>query len=263
MLLPEVAPLAVTRRAARRAGLLMLLAVIAPLGAAPWGAAKSDEAARRELKYQDLLRLSGDRLGRGMLPEALRYARSAQKVLPAQPDALTLQAVILAEQGASEAAGQAYRRAAELAPGSGDVLNNYGAWLCGQGHAAEALVWFDRAIGAESASGRASALANAGGCALQAGQYERAERDLRQALALMPDNAYALESMARSEFELGRYLEARAFSQRRLAAAPATISVLQLAIHIEDRLGDSSASSLYQQRLRDEFPVPAAANPQG
>ena len=69
--------------------------------------------------------------------------------------------------------------------------------------------------------------------------------------------------MARNEFRLGRYFEARAFYQRRLAAAPATVSVLQLAIQIEERLGDSSAVSRYQQRLREEFPAGATPNSQG
>ena len=73
----------------------------------------------------------------------------------------------------------------------------------------------------------------------------------------------ALEAMARNEVQQGRYFEARAFYQRRLAAAPATVSVLQLAIQIEERLGDRTAAGRFQQRLREEFPSPATSNPQG
>ena len=124
-------------------------------------------------------------------------------------------------------------------------------------------MWFDRALADPNYDGRAEALANAGGCALDAGQRERAEDNLRQALALAPDNAYALEAMTRNEVLHGRYFEARAFYQRRLAAAPATVSVLQLAIQIEERLGDRTAAGRFQQRLREEFPSPATSNPQG
>ncbi len=219
--------------------------------------------ARRHQRYQEIVRLAGDRYGRGQLDEAFGYARSAQKLDPANPAAYTLQAVIEGRRGRQEAAGELYRRAAELAPRQGDVLNNYGAWLCANGHPAEALVWFDRALADAAYEPRADALANAGGCALDAGQRERAAQDLRQALELAPDNAYALESMARSEFLQSRYFEARAFYQRRLAAAPATLSVLQLAIQIEERLGDRSAVSRYQQRLREEFPAGATPNSQG
>lgn len=224
---------------------------------------RDDKQARKRMQYQELLRLSGDRLGRNQLDDAAKYARSAQKLDPSVPDAYTLQAVIEGYRASPVAAGELYRKAAELAPKQGDVLNNYGAWLCGNGHPAEALVWFDRALADPAYAARVDALANAGGCALDAGQLERAERDLRQALALAPDNPYALESMARSEYARGRYFQARAFYQRRLAAAPATVSVLQIAIQIEERLGDRSAAGRYQQRLREEFPSMAASNPQG
>ena len=254
--------------------LLALVALIAACGrgnlkitgaesVAPDYSIKQDKGANKRMRYQEFLRLSGDRFGRGQLEEALQFARSAQKLEPGLPDAYTMQAVVEGQKGNAEAAGALYRKAAELAPQQGDVLNNYGAWLCGSGHPAEALVWFDRALADPNYGGRADALANAGGCALDAGQRERAEDNLRQALALAPDNAYALEAMTRNEVLHGRYFEARAFYQRRLAAAPATVSVLQLAIQIEERLGDRTAAGRFQQRLREEFPSPATSNPQG
>jgi len=157
-------------------------------------------------------------------------------------------------QGKPSEAGAYYKRAAELAPSDGGALNNYGAWLCTNGSPAEALVWFDRALKDPRYPTPASALANAGGCALKVGQYQRADRDLRSALALDPSNGYALASMAESEYHAGRYFEARAFTERRLAAAPANPAVLQLASSIEERLGDKAAASRYVQRLRAEFP---------
>ena len=79
-----------------------------------------------------------------------------------------------------------YAKAAELAPAKGNVLNNYGAWLCGNGRAVEALAWFDRALADPSYTSPASALANAGACALSLGQTARADRDLRAALDARP-----------------------------------------------------------------------------
>ncbi|MFS2047146.1 tetratricopeptide repeat protein, partial [Stenotrophomonas geniculata] len=105
----------------------------------------------------------------------------------------------------------------------------------------------------------AEAQANAGGCALDAGQLERAERDLRAALSTLPGNPVALEAMAQLSFRQGRYMEARAFAERRIAAAPATRSVLQLASQIEARLGDRAASDRYIQRIRQEFPQEAGS----
>ncbi|HET6396193.1 MAG TPA: type IV pilus biogenesis/stability protein PilW [Pseudoxanthomonas sp.] len=221
---------------------------------------EDSEATKRRVRVREHLGLALQRLSGGELDAAAREAGKALKLDPAAVDAHTLLAAVASARGRTEEAGEHYRRAAELAPERGDVLNNYGAWLCGNGYPAEALVWFDRALAAPGYPSPASALANAGGCALRSGQLERAERDLRGALALDPVNPYALASMAEHEFRQGRYLQARAFAERRLAAAPADASVLQLAAKIEERLGDGVAASRYQQRLRTEFPQAATAN---
>lgn len=218
---------------------------------------------RNRLAQQERLGLAVSRLRTGQYDEAEKLAREVLRRDPRQADGYTVLATIASRRGDAQAAGQHYRKAAELAPQQGDVLNNYGAWLCADGHPAEALVWFDRAMADPRYGSPAPVLANAGGCALQAGQDERGLRDLRRALELDPANAYALESMARNEYAHRRYFEARAFSERRLAAAPVTVSVLQLAIQIELGLGDKAAAGRYQQRLGKEFPETAAAHPGG
>src|SRR3546814_10817463 len=58
-----------------------------------------------------------------------------------------------------------------------------------------------------------------------AGQTANVERNLREALSLDPVDATALEALAEYQYRNGRYMDARAFSQRRLAAAPATAAV--------------------------------------
>ena len=222
----------------------------------------SDSAATKQrLASQDRMSLASQRLRSGDLVAAEREAKTILKGDPGSADAYTLLAIIRDRQDNSAQAGDYYKRAAELAPMQGSALNNYGAWLCANGFPAEALVWFDRALAAAGYQTPGSAMANAGGCALKAGQYERADRDLRNALSLEPDNAYALASMAENEYRQGRYFEARAFTERRLAAAPADPSVLQLASDIEGKLGDRHAASRYVQRLRAEFPDSVTANP--
>jgi type IV pilus assembly protein PilF len=221
----------------------------------------SDNAdTKRRVQVRDILGLAAQRLAEGDLAEAEKQANKALKLDPSAVDGYTLLGAIAARHGKTTQAGEYYRRAAEMSPDRGEVLNNYGAWLCANGYPAEALIWFDRALAAPGYRTPGSALANAGGCALKSGQGERAERDLRRALELEPKNAYALSSMAEYQYGQGRYFEARAFSERRLAAAPADASVLQLAAKIEEGLGDRVAASRYQQRLRAEFPQAAIAN---
>ena len=109
--------------------------------------------------------------------------RGAEAVLKRDPNSIdghTYLAIALENSGEAAGAGAHYLRAIELAPANGAALNNYGAWLCGQGRAAESLSWFDKAVAEPGYGNKAMALANAGVCAGQAGQQERADRDLRQ-----------------------------------------------------------------------------------
>lgn len=226
---------------------------------APVYSVADPESVRREVRWRDLLTLATRDMQVGNLDAAERKVREALKLAPEAPDALVLQAGIDDRRGRTRQAGENFRKAAELAPQRGDVLNNYGAWLCQQGQPAESLVWFDRALQAPGYATPGEAQANAGSCALDAGQLERAERDLRAALVAAPANPVALESMAQLSFRQGRYMEARAFAERRIAAAPATRSVLQLASQIEVKLGDRAASDRYLQRIRQEFPQEAGS----
>ncbi|MDV3512336.1 type IV pilus biogenesis/stability protein PilW [Stenotrophomonas sp. C4297] len=226
---------------------------------APVYSVRDPDNVRRQVRLQDLLALAARDMQVGNLDAAERKAREALKLAPESPDALVLLAGIDERRGRTQQAGESFRRAAEQAPQRGDILNNYGAWLCQQGRPAESLVWFDRALQAPGYATPAESQANAGGCALDAGQFERAERDLRAALATLPGNPVALEAMAQLSFRQGRFMEARAFAERRIAAAPATRSVLQLASQIEARLGDRAASDRYLQRIRQEFPQEAGS----
>ena len=202
-------------------------------------------------------------LGKGDFVEAERQSKQALKMDPASAAAYTVLALVQDRTGNARIAGQHYRRAAELAPTQGGMLNNYGTWLCSQGRAAESLAWFEQALAAPGYQTPAVAAGNAGACALQAGQTARAEQLLRQAIALDPQNQVALSAMAELEFKAGRPLAARAFSQRRLAAAPADPAALLLASQIEYKLGDRAAAEAYVRRLRGEFPHARSSDTRG
>lgn len=222
---------------------------------------EDDPATKRRVATRRQVGLATNALRIGRLDEAEGHARKALEMAPDSADANTVMAIVQGKLGHAEASGGYYARAAELAPGQGEVLNNYGVWLCGNGRAAESLAWFDRALADAGYVRRDTALANAGSCALAAGQTGRVERDLREALSLDPANATALAAMARYQYGIGRYLDARAFSERRLDAAPATPDVLELASQIEEKLGDKAAAARYVRRLRTEFSQAGTVQP--
>ncbi len=200
-----------------------------------------------------LLQLAQLNLGKGDLVGAERQAKQALRGDPRSAAAYTVLAIAQDRTGNVAVAGKHYLRAAELAPTQGGMLNNYGTWLCSQGRAAESLQWFDRALASPGYQTPNVAFANAGACALQAGQAARAERSLRQAIALDPQSQVALSAMAELEFKAGRMMAARAFSQRRLAAAPPDAAALLLASQIEYKLGDKKSAEEYVRRLGAEF----------
>ncbi|KAF1017477.1 MAG: Beta-barrel assembly-enhancing protease [Stenotrophomonas maltophilia] len=212
---------------------------------APEYVVRDSAQVRRQVQFQNALSLAGSDLQDGRLDSAEKRAREAARLDAGAPDAWVLLAGVADRRGQTAQAGELFRKAAELGPQRGDVLNNYGAWLCQQGRQAESLAWFDRALTAPGYATPELAQANAGSCALEAGQTVRGERDLRAALQRAPANPVALEAMAQLSVSRSQFLEARAFVERRLSAAPATRSVLQFASQIEVRLGDQAAADRY------------------
>lgn len=193
---------------------------------------------------------AAERLRRGDLAEAERLARQALKADPRSVDAHTLLGNAAESRGDLAGAGTHYKAAVALAPGMGIPANNYGTWLCASGQAAASLPWFEQAVADPGYPTPLAARANAAACAGKAGMHDRAQAQWRQVLALQPDNVAALAGMARLQHDLGRYLEARAFVERWLAAAPDDRDGLRLAIAIEQKLGDNVAASRYLSRLQ-------------
>lgn len=200
------------------------------------------------------LRLGQMQLADGNLAQAEAEARAALKLDARSEGGHTLLGVIHDRRGAAARAGEHYRRAAELAPTSGGALNNYGTWLCSNGRESESLGWFERAFSMPGYGSPAVALANAGSCAERAGQDALADTYLRAAIELDPANPVALSALARRAYRSGQGMQARAFSERRLTAAPADAQSLMLASQIEEMLGDRAAAARYVQRMRAEFP---------
>ncbi|MFP7721575.1 type IV pilus biogenesis/stability protein PilW [Lysobacter sp. A3-1-A15] len=214
------------------------------------------ESAQRMAARDALPHVSNSRaaLVKGDLVNAERLAREALKIDSRSEGAHTLLAVVYDRQGDASRAGDHYRKAAELAPTRGGTLNNYGTWLCANGREAESLPWFERAVKTPGYATRAGALANAGRCADRANLDKRADAYLRLAIRLDPADPVALSTLAERAYRRGDGMQARAFSERRLTAAPADAHSLLLASQIEEMLGDRAAAARYVQRMRAEFP---------
>ncbi len=221
---------------------------------------RDSAADRQRMAQQDALQMAGNRLQSGDLDAAEQGARKVLAQDSGSVPAMTILALVEQRRGNVANAGGWFKRAAGQQSSGPAEWGNYGTWMCEAGQPAESLQWLDRSLAYPDVIDAAGMRANAGKCALRAGQTERAERDLRAALELAPSEAVALDGMAQLMFVRGRMLEARAFSERRLALGAPTATMLARAADIESRLGDQAAAERYRQRMAQEFPnaTPAA-----
>lgn len=194
-------------------------------------------------------------LTQGKLEISLEKLHKALAADPRHVDAHTVIAVLYERIGDRTKAEQHYRRAVQLRPKSGNENNNYGWFLCNAlGRHDESAAYFEKAVADPFYQTPVVALTNAGSCAIKAGRFDVAERDLRLALERDPDQATALLGMASVLYGKNDFFKARAFIQRYEANGQASAESLLLGRNIELRLGNGTAAVDYTRRLREQFP---------
>lgn len=191
---------------------------------------------------------------KGRLEIALEKLQRAIQLDPRSASAYTMLGVLYERINDPIQAERHYRQAVTIDPGSGDMNNNLGGFLCRQGKAADSLQYFDRAVLDPFYRTPQAALTNAGLCARSVDQPELAEAYFRRALERDPNFSEALLPMAAILQRNGEHLRARAFAQRFEAAQGDNPVFLALAIEIERSLGDERAASEYASRLLSRYP---------
>ena len=214
---------------------------------------KSDSDAPQAASLNEVA-LAQEYIKEGQYEVALDRLQRAVKLDPSSADAYTMLGLLYEKINRPEQAEASYAKSAKLAPNKGDILNNYGAWLCRSGHPVEADPLFRSALNDPFYKTPAVAIGNAATCALKAGKPELAEAYYRQILALDATNASALQAMATLSYQRADYMHARAFVERLLATGNTTPDMLDLAARVEDKLGDADAARGYRSRIATEFP---------
>lgn len=189
----------------------------------------------------------------GQLEVALDEVKKALQANPDDADGYGVRALIYMGMGQTALAEDNFLRALKLAPHNADVSNNYGSFLCQNGRAAQAIAYFDAAIGNRAYQSPGKAMNNAGSCSIKLGDYAGAERYLLQALTLTPDLAATNANLARVYYERRDYARAGFFISRlsRIAKMESlTADVLWLAIKVQHKLGDAGAEASMATQLR-------------
>ena len=230
-----------------------LLALCLLLGALPASADKKDADTRAEAARINV-RLGVEYMKQGQLATAREKIEKALEQNPRDPSVQFGAGLLYEQLREPEKAERHYRQALRLEPDNPDAQNALGAFLCRNGQPSKCEAAFLEA--AENPLYRTPEVAftNAGVCARRAGRLAEAEAYVRSALAQPAIYPEALIQMAGISYERANYLQARAFLQRYLDAAPGTAGVLLLGHQIERALADEVAAKEYAVRLRTQFP---------
>jgi type IV pilus assembly protein PilF len=198
--------------------------------------------------------LAQNYMSRGQYEIALEKLKRAIAHDKTYAPAHSLLGILYETIGQTEDAGREYKQAVQYDPTGGDVNNNYGAYLCAVGRSEEADRYFLTAVDDPFYNTPEVALTNAGSCALQRGDLDKAETYLRQSLEYDDKLDAALLPMAEVSYKKKAYLRARAFLQRYEEVAPMTEESLLLGYEIETQLGDRDSARRYQAELIENYP---------
>jgi type IV pilus assembly protein PilF len=195
-------------------------------------------------------------LGLGYLKQGhVERAKAKLLLALAQDDrnatAYAAMAYFLERTGDQHAAESYYQKALRIAPDEGELLNNYGAYLCRAHHYDTAEHYFLRAATQQQYVNTVAAYENAALCALDAKQYDKAHQYFEKALAQDGLRARSLWELSRLDQQLGRPQEAyNALRRYLIIQKNPDADVLTTAIHLARQTGDIEGMQHYQELLK-------------
>jgi type IV pilus assembly protein PilF len=234
-------------------GLMLLSACQLPQTPAPDIQTASDQTdARRRANIR--LQLASSYLEAGQYPVALDEAKQAIAIDPSLVDAHHVKALAYMGMSQNALAEESFRTALSMRASDGDLLNNYGWFLCQSGRYAEGSATLRRAVASPSTAGAGKPLTSLGACQLRAGDAAAAEKTLLAALGYDRNNPVANTSLAQLYYLRGDYPQARQYVGRVNSSNYASAQSLWLGARVARRQGDTAAQSALIARLRDRFP---------
>lgn len=193
----------------------------------------------------------------GHMAAALDELGIAIKADPGFVSAYSVRGLVYTQLRDYPKAEEDFRYALNLAPNDPEVNNNYGWYLCETGKERQSIAYFLQALKNPLYETPDRAYANAGTCALKAGDTQGAEAYLLNALRFARDGAPGTRlQLAKLFFQRGINEEARIYLSEALKQMePPTSEALWLGVRIERKLGNRSAESGYAAQLRSRYPT--------
>lgn len=151
--------------------------------------------------------------------------------------------------GENDSARKMYRTALSEHPKNGNVLNNFGTFLCKQGEYDTADQYFRRAVEQPYYYLISASYENAGLCALKAGKTDNAREYFKRAIDHDPNRLLSILQLTKMEIEAGDYTPARLRLMDLNQRYGYQKASLKLLIELEKRAGNSALEQKYQTLL--------------
>lgn len=183
--------------------------------------------------------------------------QNLQKAVDAAPQDYRPQlGMALYEQwiGNNNAAQQRYLHALKMAPHNGNVLNNYGAFLCSLGQYVLAQQQFAAATSAPDYDRIADSLENGGYCLLKAGKNDEARQLFIRALKIDPSKGDPLLAEAERQFDEGKRAQSELLLESYKYVLPDNADSLWLQIRFAASAGHHDSVQRYGKQLARSFP---------
>jgi type IV pilus assembly protein PilF len=193
-------------------------------------------------------------LDAGDMAKARENLEAATKYAPDYYRALNSIAYYYQQVGENRLAEQAYKKALGESPKNGDVLNNYGVFLCGLGQYQKADKYFNRAIEQPFYYQVAGSYENAGICALKSGATDKAALYFQRSLDHQPGRFLSSLQLSALEVMKGEYKQARARLLKIHKEYGYTADSLDLAIQLETKVDNLRLAEKYTQKLKALYP---------
>jgi type IV pilus assembly protein PilF len=188
---------------------------------------------------------------------ALEEVRIALEADPDYVQAYSVRGLIRAQLKENAKAEEDFQRALRIAPKNPDINNNYGWFLCETGQPRQSIQYFLNAVKDPLYETPEVAYANAGKCALKAGDMDGEQKYLLQSLRLAKSQAPETRYQLANVFYLrGNLDESKVYLNEAVKAMePPTPEALWLGVRLERKLGNKAGEGSYASQLRSRYPT--------
>lgn len=233
----------------RTAGILLSLALTGCVTVE--STPKPEHVANDTERAESRIALGLGYLGQGNMIRARENLELALKHSPSYYRAQISMAHYYEQVGEEEAADRMYARSLRQHPKNGNVLNNYGAFLCKQGEFEKADHYFNKAIEQPYYYLVSASYENAALCAIKANQTDKAIHYLQRTLDHDPNRSRAVLYLAKLEIETEQYQQARIRLMQFHRQYGVKEASLQLLADLEGKAGNRALQQQYLAKVEE------------